>query len=1069
MSSAIVLIAYWAYAMVVVPVVSPSLDPNERQTVAEQIIREAGNLAERQAEELAVFFPPGSWELVDKPKMLESDQAKLLVGDYKTLPDGRVMLKPCTIIFFPKKELQEAPMAERQAVILEAPEGALLQFDGSFDLSRGKFGNGRITGGRIAGPVTIHSKGKLDDPDDDLWIATRNIHLSEEWITTNESVRFKYGKHSGAGRKMRMKLEQDDKKRHVKKGDGPRIAGMRSFQLREVDYLRLFIPEEDKTKKDGQAQPLADATATKPEPKLIPVEIGCTGGFRFDVPERRAAFKDKVEISRFRTDGPADQLSCDELVIHFVPKKKSGKSSKKKQDTGVGNLEPSWLEARGTKQPARIHSTVEEVEAFAREFQYHLADRRIVLQDKAGKEAVRLTQKGNTFIAKYIEYRPSQDPSRQLGQLVADGPGIITARLNEEKNQARPNEKSDQLFTATWQKELRIRPHEKNQVISLTGGATLDYGPTGRLTANSIHFYLLEKPKTNRTVAATGGTREKMGVELQPDKMQADGNVEINSKQISGSVDQCQFWFETVKAAPSINNALPPTNPNYPNTQPTTPYQPAGTPVAGSPGTPGAASPLGAPPQEEKKQHFHVKARVLQANVLIRELPTPDGKAKRETEVTKLTLLDNVELVETETDKPNVEPIIAKGDRIHVLNATLPSMSLSMFGRPAEFVGRGLGLAGANINLNRGTNRLWVNGPGTMRLPPMNRDLRGQAVKKAEPIIITWQQEMDFNGQVINFLEQVIAETKNQKLYTEQLSAMLTRKIDFAKSEKAMSNDRADRPELLWLTCHGGAKMNSNTFDELGRIEAIEVGEMSNLKIDRGTGKIFAKGPGYVRSVRRDKDGKMLQQIGPTGMTPARPRPAYGNTPGRSNSGQPNPAPGQPNPTPGQGAAGPEKLIYVKIRFQGFIDGDINGRLMGFNDQVRGTFGQVTDWNQELPEDDPDALGDEGALLRCQRLQLVQMPSPTGGDPGVEVEATGNVSIEGSQFTARGARASYSRQKELLILEGDGRTQAVLYMQEKAGTAPDVIPAKKIMYWPKLHRYRLGGSQSIQFQVNPNR
>lgn len=1057
MSFAIVLVAYWAYALVVVPVVSPSLDPEDRRKVAQHIIDTAGDRARLKSKELSAFFPPGSWELVDKPKVLESDQAKILVGDYKTLPDGRVELKPCTIIFFPKKELQDAPLAERQAIILEAPEGALLQFDGSFDLSRGRFGNGKIIGGRIAGPVTIRSKGKLNDPSDDLWIATRDIRLSEKWITTNESVRFKYGKHSGAGRGMRMELEQENEGHRVKKkGQGPRISGIRSFQLREMDYLRLFVKDEDKKKKVADAStPKTESPKIEPpkaEPKLTQVDIGCTRGFRFDVPERRAAFQDNVVVSRFRTDGPADQLLCDELVIHFkLRKKKSDKPKKRKSDVGIADLEPSWLEARGTKRPARIRSVVEKVDAYAREFQYHLTDRRIVLQDKSGKEAVRLNQAKNTFIAKYIEYSPSKDSTRQLGQLVADGPGIITAH---------PNEKTNELFTATWQKELRISPHGKNQVISLTGGATLNYGPTGKLSANTIHFYMLEKPKQG---GAAADPKKKMATNLQPDKMQANGDVKINSKKLSGNVDQCQFWFKTIESPPVNRNAhLVPMTPaaqpmhRQPVGRPAFPGPRVGSPMAGSPGMPGTPSPTDIQPLPEKQQHFHITGRVLRANISIREVSTPDGKAKRDTEITELWILDNVRLVETQTDKPNVEPIIVKGDRIHVIDATLPSASINMFGRPAEFIGRGLGLAGATINLNRGTNELSVDGPGTMRLPPMKRDLRGQSLDKAEPIIIKWQHSMHFDGQKIKFLEQVIAETKNQKLYTEQLVAMLTQKIDFAK-EKAISTGQ---PDLFWLTCHGGAKLDSNTFDKLGRIEAIEEAEMNYLKVDHVSGKVYAKGPGYVRSVRRDKDGAMQRQIGLPGMATAKPRPAFGATSGQAGL---NPASGQTVPPE------KEKLIYVNIRFQGFIDGDIKGKLMAFNDQVLGTFGQVTDWNQKLPEDDPDALGEQGALLRCRRLQLVQMPSPTGGDPSVEMEATGNVSIEGSQFTARGARASYSRLKDLLILEGDGRTKAVLYRQEKAGTAPDKIPAKKIMYWPKLNQYKIGGAQSIQFQVNPSR
>lgn len=1106
MSFAIVMVAYWAYALVVVPAISPSVDPENRDTVSSDMIEGAKGRAERQAQELSALFPPNSWEIVSKPKVLESDQAKLLVGDYTTQPDGHVLLKPCTIIFFPKEELHDAPLIERQAIILETPEGALLKFDRSFDLSRGQFGN--LIGGSVKGPVTIRSEGKPNDPDDDLRIMTRDVQLSEQWITTNEAVRFQYGKHSGSGRRMRIELEQEDKDaRTKKKSTGPQVKGMRSFQLRKVDYLRMLVPEEGTGQPKNETQNVAQASQENAEPKLVPVEVGCSGEFRFDVTEHRAAFKEDVVVSRFRTDGPADQLLCDELVIHFAQGKvkpsdaKTKASVKKgKAGEGLGGLTPSWLEARGIKRPATIRSTVEKVEAFARELQYHLTDRRIVLQDESGKEPVRLNQAENIFIAKYLEYCPSQETlgglgekspkgdtkQSSLGQLVADGPGVITAR---------PNEESDQLFTATWQKELRLQPHEKNQVISLTGGATLDYGPVGRLTADSIHFFLLEKPTKKNDGASGEKPGEKIATNLQPDRMRADGDVKIESQELSGEVEQFQVWFETDESSPSgytatpiqpdgRSNASPPVSTPFPRTgsypgmpissatmtplgvmAPTAPgvaFQGAGPPgmipQGMSPGIPpGMPDPTNVTQQPvEPKQHFHIKGRLLQAHILLREAIKPDGTKKRVTEVTELTILDNVELIETQTDRPDVEPIIAKGDRVHVQDATLPSTSLSMFGRPAEFVGRGLGLTGANINLNRGTNRLWVNGPGRMRLPPMDKDLRGRPVAVPEAAIIDWQQEMDFDGRTITFLDQVIAETKNQKLYTEQLSVTLTKKIDFAKADKAMQ-DGPDRPDLLLLTCHGGVKINSNMYDELGRLESIETGEMSNMKIDRATGKVYAEGPGLVHSVRRGGE-KMMQEFGPPGMSSARTRPPYGsNQVSQVSSVSTNPVDTK------------DKLTYIKIRFQGYIDGDINGRLMAFNKQVHGTFGYVADWNQKLPEDDADALGDEGAMLRCQRLQLLQMPSPTGGDPNTEMEATGNVSIEGRQFTAQGYRASYSREKELIILEGDGRTDAKLYRQEKIGAAPDEISAKKIMYWPERDQYMIGGSQSLQFQLNPTR
>ncbi len=50
-------------------------------------------------------------------------------------------------------------------------------------------------------------------------------------------------------------------------------------------------------------------------------------------------------------------------------------------------------------------------------------------------------------------------------------------------------------------------------------------------------------------------------------------------------------------------------------------------------------------------------------------------------------------------------------------------------------------LTGTNINVNAGTNRLWIDGSGQMELP-LDRDLKGEPLAKPGAIQVSWQQRM---------------------------------------------------------------------------------------------------------------------------------------------------------------------------------------------------------------------------------------------------------------------------------------------------------------------------------------
>ncbi len=165
-SLAAVLVAYWAYALLAVPWIEPAAPPRTKDKGPQ----EGGESVEvSQQKLLRRLFPAGAWELKN-PTILESNRAKLIFQQYRNYPDGRIEIHPCTIVFLYDGPAEDEDQRLRQSIILEAPGGAVLQFDPPLDPSRPTVG--RLVGGQLVGQVTIHSDWKEPGPQDDLWIVT---------------------------------------------------------------------------------------------------------------------------------------------------------------------------------------------------------------------------------------------------------------------------------------------------------------------------------------------------------------------------------------------------------------------------------------------------------------------------------------------------------------------------------------------------------------------------------------------------------------------------------------------------------------------------------------------------------------------------------------------------------------------------------------------------------------------------------------------------------------------------------------------------------------------------------
>jgi hypothetical protein len=1015
-SLAVVLVAYWAYALIAVPLIEPAARRESAGGPSPQDRRDAGGNPADRLQVLAPLFPPGS-PLLKNAKMLESDQVKLLLSDYTNFGDGRVQIKPCVMIYTPDAPDLSPEERIRQAVVLEAPEGALLQFDQPLDLAKARIG--RLLNGRLHGPVIIRSEGKHRGPEDHLLVLTRDMDVSEERIWTGQPVEFHMGPNCGTGQELLIKLLKGEGEKR-----GPNVGGMQSLELRRQVQMHLEVHDKNR----GAAAPAAESgrggAAGSPLslPDGTPIEVRCQGPFHFDPVQQFITLEDHVDVLRTNPTGPSDQINCDLLTI-FLSRPRSdattdadGTAGLKKKTGALFDLQPRSFEAKGN--PVIVRAPSQGVNGRGQRLEYDLITGQLRMEDR---QEAWLQQGNNEIHCRNLQYQPA-GPGR-LGRVTAIGPGWLRGEAGERSGllptgparQAGPGptpNKPPQILEAHWTGQLRVQPYQQQQLISLLGGAGLRFSGMGELDAEEIWFWLFELPKD------APGDQSK----LRPDRMMARQQVRLESPQMSGRFEELAVWFVEDPAAPSTGG-LPKLGllrhleaaPRHPLVL-TSFFEAAGQGpgAAGAPRAASSADPL--------QQHFDVEGRQLQARVMTHG---------DQSEVVELIIKGAVRIRETQTATPEERPVLVVGDQVQMIDVNKPCTAIMVTGEKAHFEGRGMSLDGSNINLNRGTNRLWVDGPGQMDLP-MDKDPEGHPLDHPAAVQVHWQRKMNFDGRAARFEESVLATMPGRQLRTEILDVALQQPIVFADA-----NNRPP-PQVSQLQCSGGAALEGRTFDAQGP-QSIEFFQAPDLTVNMLSGRTHAGGPGWLTTLRRGSaDPLQNGAAAPPGAAPPAARPGDSN-----------------------------RLTYLNVVYQDSIEGNIHNREMTFQGQVATVYGPVDSWDAALDPNNVESLGDRGMILHCGQMTVTQMPASGSRQPATEMLARDHAIVENIKFTARAARISYTQVKGLLILEGDGRSKAELWHQKYRSGPVSSTMAQKIEYWPADERLRVDGLDQLNFNQMP--
>ena len=134
-------------------------------------------------------------------------------------------------------------------------------------------------------------------------------------------------------------------------------------------------------------------------------------------------------------------------------------------------------------------------------------------------------------------------------------------------------------------------------------------------------------------------------------------------------------------------------------------------------------------------------------------------------------------------------------------------------------------------------------------------------------------------------------------------------------------------------------------------------------------------------------------------------------------------------------------LQYLGVVFQEGIDGNLNQRQVNLNRAVRAVYGPVSSWNDQLDIDPSPRPDGPAVLMSCDRLTVSQVGAGPLDQTPVELRAVGNTVVEHRDYVAYAHQVKYSQDKDLLILEGDGRSKVELIQrgQRKAHAVARMI------------------------------
>lgn len=1019
------------------------------------------------------FFLPGDWQR-NTPKIVTTDDAILLFQTRTQISKTRWQFKPLTILI-PQRE-----GATKKAILINNPSGAEIEFKTEVEWSKEL---PPVESGQLLGEISIYSPPDEVSKRDGMLIETRDVRINKRRIWTDQSITMQLGNSRIDGQNLNIYLDKD-----LLSSDQPNANKESPFN--GLNYLELFYVDRVHIGLNpGGLWPSKDI----PDSLLRPAyaTLKCKGTFEFQFHQSEAILRRDVHMEHLVQGLPIDTFDCDELRLQIgwdpkrntapptatPPSTKSISSSNWKVERIVAfgasgrdlNDHSRWLkllapgmkaEAQGqhlvidilngsitlnnklpgtaTRDSSRVYLKYDSIQVSCPEVQYINA------------EAIANTNEGAAALG-------ASSKSNRLGVVIASGAGWGQMDSKGES------------WKLSWGKSLYIRPQgDKDQMI-IEGSANVSNPSQGRFTAEQLHLWLtpMNKELASQLVAQYPDGKVPQAL---PDRMEAKGDVVVDSPQLRARVESMQVWFAyptTAKRPDSkVNSAqatgsLPQNNAQNASANNLATAAPLNlAPSKGLPPSP-LLQPIYADSSIAPKNRLpavpasplNVTAKTMRARVV---------NSGDRTFVDDLNLEGNFILTKDQVSDSSPWPFTATGDRLLLSQKTENATDIHITGvadHDAEIkIGSGRVVA-QELRLMQSENQFWIDHPGELVIPVealRNTSLQspsslvslpnargsvnptrsiakstGNDIRWREPPRLRWGKRMTFDGKSARFGGGVTIDCKieSDEATLWHISATADQMVVDMDQPVSLRGTSAPTPsaqaQVSVIRLDGNVDIRAVQTDYQLRRRSLEHMKLPQLDFDVPSQTWVGHGPGELWS-RRLGNANPLSGTFPTA-------PAQNRFPS---------------------SAIDSDLQCIHLSFIGRMQGALAQRNASFFDRIEALIGPIVDWDDEVNVHKLDRLGKNQSHLISDQLNIFdasglswnqnqnasRVKPPTSS---WEIEAQSRVvmssNTDNGQITIEADRLRYSAANNMVGVERSPRQSAVISRVQANGATPEKL------------------------------
>ncbi len=697
---------------------------------------------------------------------------------------------------------------------------------------------------------------------------------------------------------------------------------------------------------------------------------------------------------------------------------------------------------------------------------------------------------------------------QSFGQLWAAGPGYATV-LSEDGDPWR----------LSWAKSLQLQPEGRSDRLTIDGSANASSERQGRFSADTVDLWLtsLNENVVAQVVSQGNGYRP---ASVLPERMHAAGQVRVNTSQLRLQVNDMKFWFsypeiDAAKKQLALAASVPaPVNaplqlageaksperkftlqPNAPNPgtnpassngiteKPSTVASPLGTAFSSLASIANGATQNSGTTPNRQTTPVRGPGQLAASNVELPSLASPNSINREqppqlpmtvtgETLVAKLSQTSQgmsiddlaisgglVTITRDQVSETSPWPLTITGSQVEMNSSDGGRLDATIVGTPAKFaIGSG-SIESTEIRFNEHRQMVWIDQPGTFRIPPEamqsiaskptktspgvssgstftapglipSRSSSNPSVEWIEAPEILWQGRMVFDGRTVKMDGGV---KLNGRMKTDpetiwHLQGVSKEMLVELQEPIVIGGNAQGEAKIANVRLLYNVDLKAAQTDLKGNRRSLDHLEVPELMLMVPQQQWIGTGPGSLRSRR----------IG--NANPGSPKMNVG---------------GISNELPSQLVRNPEaELQCLHLTFRGRMEGDMNQQLVSFHDRVEALIEPIFSWDQTPDVKLVDRLRMGQTTMECDQLSVYNTANLSYNqthianqqlrrDAAWEVTGAGHVRVdsvnEKGALTIIASRAQYVALHTMLRIEGDPREPAV-FEETPANFPPGAAP-----------------------------